>query len=110
MGRVILQDVQQEGALRQVFRTKRNQNPFAVYLDEFYTFANVRVIDSLNKLRDAHVEYTLLHQSIADLEMVSREFASVVWDNTRTLWRDNVMWSCRKERRLVDALSTYPLV
>ena len=84
MGRVILQDVQQEGALRQVFRTKRNQNPFAVYLDEFYTFANVRVIDSLNKLRDAHVEYTLLHQSIADLEMVSREFASVVWDNTRT--------------------------
>jgi hypothetical protein len=84
MGRVILQDVQQEGALRQVFRTKRNQNPFAVYLDEFYTFANVRVIDGLNKLRDAHVEYTLLHQSIADLEMVSREFASVVWDNTRT--------------------------
>jgi hypothetical protein len=84
MGRVILQDVQQEGALRQVFRTTRNQNPFAVYLDEFYTFANVRIIDSLNKLRDAHVEYTLLHQSIADLEMVSREFASVVWDNTRT--------------------------
>lgn len=84
MGRVILQDVQQEGALRQVFREARNQNAFAVYLDEFYTFANVRVIDSLNKLRDAHVEYTLLHQSIADLEMVSREFASVVWDNTRT--------------------------
>ena len=84
MGRVILQDVQQEGALRQVFRKKRNQNPFAVYLDEFYTFANVRIIDSLNKLRDAHVEYTLLHQSIADLEIVSREFASVVWDNTRT--------------------------
>ena len=84
MGRVILQDIQQEGALRQVFRRTRNQNPFAVYLDEFYTFADVRVIDSLNKLRDAHVEYTLLHQSIADLEMVSREFASVVWDNTRT--------------------------
>src|SRR5258708_21780324 len=40
------------------------------------------IIDSLNKLRDASVEFTLAHQSIADLELVSREFASAVWDNT----------------------------
>ena len=35
-------------------------------------------------MADAHVEYTLLHQSIADLELVSKEFAQAVLDNTRT--------------------------
>jgi len=79
-----LLDVQQEGSLRQVFRQERNQTPFSVNVDEFYTFADVRLVDSLNKLRDAHLEYTLAHQSIADLELVSREFATAVWDNTRT--------------------------
>src|SRR5207253_1559928 len=62
----------------------RNQNPFAVYMDEFYNFADLSIIDSLNKLRDAHLEYTLAHQSLADLELVSKEFAVAVWDNTRT--------------------------
>lgn len=84
MGRIMLLDVQQEGSLRQVFRQSRNQTPFSVNVDEFYTFADVSVVDSLNKLRDANLEYTLAHQSIADLELVSKEFAVAVWDNTRT--------------------------
>jgi type IV secretory pathway TraG/TraD family ATPase VirD4 len=84
MGRVFLADVQQEGSLRQVFRHERNQTPLSVVVDEFYNFADMGVIDSLNKLRDANVEYTLAHQSIADLELVSREFAAAVWDNTGT--------------------------
>lgn len=82
LGRCVLMDVQQEASLRQVFRT-RNQRPFAVVVDEFYNFADLSVIDSLNKLRDAHVEFTLAHQSIADLDLVSKEFAQAVWDNTR---------------------------
>ena len=53
-------------------------------MDEFYNFADISIIDSLNKLRDAHLEFHLAHQSIADLELVSKEFASAVWDNTRT--------------------------
>jgi hypothetical protein len=84
MGRMMLLDVQQEGSLRQVFRQTRNQTPFSVNVDEFYTFADISVIDSLNKLRDANLEFTLAHQSLADLELVSKEFASAVWDNTRT--------------------------
>jgi len=84
IGRVLLQDVKQEGSLRQVFRHSRNQRPFAVVVDEFYNFADLSFVDSLNKLRDANLEYTLAHQSIADLELVSREFATAVWDNTRT--------------------------
>jgi hypothetical protein len=84
LGKVILMDVQHEGSLRQVFRDKRNQTPFSVTVDEFYNFADVSIVDSLNKLRDANLEYTLAHQSLADLELVSREFATAVWDNTRT--------------------------
>jgi hypothetical protein len=84
MGKAMLMDVQQEGSLRQVFRQARNQAPFAVTVDEFYNFADATIVDSLNKLRDANLEYTLAHQSIADLELVSKEFATAVWDNTRT--------------------------
>jgi TraM recognition site of TraD and TraG len=84
LGKLILMDVQQEGSLRQVFRSERNQRPFSVIVDEFYNFADIAIIDSLNKLRDAHVHYTLAHQSLADLELVSKEFAMAVWDNTGT--------------------------
>ncbi len=84
LGKVILMDVQHEGSLRQVFRRVRNQTPFSVTVDEFYNFADRSIVDSLNKLRDANLEYTLAHQSLADLELVSREFATAVWDNTRT--------------------------
>jgi hypothetical protein len=84
LGKVILMDVQHEGSLRQVFREKRNQTAFSITVDEFYNFADVSIVDSLNKLRDANLEYTLAHQSLADLELVSREFATAVWDNTRT--------------------------
>jgi hypothetical protein len=48
------------------------------------TSRTLSIIDSLNKLRDAHLEYTLAHQSMADLELVSKEFATAVWDNCRT--------------------------
>jgi len=84
LGKVILMDVQQAGSLRQVFRTSRNQRPFSVTVDEFASFAELSIVDSLNKLRDANLEYTLAHQSLADLELVSKEFAMAVWDNTRT--------------------------
>jgi hypothetical protein len=84
MGKVMLMDVQQEGSLRQVFRATRNQTPFSVTVDEFYSFADLSIVDSLNKLRDANLHFTLAHQSIADLELVSKEFATAVWDNTRT--------------------------
>ncbi len=84
LGRVILQDVQQEGSLRQIHRSARNQTPFSVVVDEFYNFADLSVVDSLNKLRDANLLYTLAHQSIADLELVDENFAVAVWDNTRT--------------------------
>ena len=108
LGRVLLQDVKQEGSLRQVFRASRNQTPFAVVVDEFYNFADLTFVDSLNKLRDANLEYTLAHQSIADLELVSREFATAVWDNTRTkdiLAQDNPEL-CEKLARSIGTQQT----
>jgi len=84
LGKVMLMDLQQEASLRQVFRETRNQRPFSVCVDEFGTFADMSIIDSLNKLRDAHIQFTLSHQSMADLEIVSKQFAQAVWDNTRT--------------------------
>ena len=83
LGKVFLIDVQQQGSLRQVHRTTRNQRAFSVVVDEFARFADKSVVDSLNQLRDAHVQFTLAHQSVADLEIVSKEFAMAVWDNTR---------------------------
>jgi hypothetical protein len=84
LGRVMLMDLQQEASLRQVFRGSRNQTPCSVNVDEFGSFADLSIIDSLNKLRDANIYFTLSHQSLADLELLSKEFAQAVWDNTRT--------------------------
>ena len=84
LGKVMLMDLQQEASLRQVFRDQRNQRPFSVNIDEFGTFADRSFIDSLNKLRDANILFTLSHQTLADLEIVSKEFAQSVWDNCRT--------------------------
>ena len=83
LGKVFLMDIQQEGSLRQVFRSTRNQRPFSVVVDEFGRFADLTFVDSLNQLRDANLQFTVAHQSLADLELVSREFANSVWDNTR---------------------------
>jgi hypothetical protein len=83
LGKVFLMDIQQEGSLRQVYRTSRSQQPFSVVVDEFGRFADLSFVDSLNQLRDANLQFTVAHQSLADLELVSREFANAVWDNTR---------------------------
>ncbi len=84
LGKAMLMDIQQAASLRQVFRRERNQRPFSVVVDEFASFADKSFIDSLNKLRDANIQFTLAHQSLADLESISKEFAQAVWDNTLT--------------------------
>ena len=83
LGKVFLQDIQQEGSLRQIFRQERNQDPFSVIVDEYARFADVTICDSLSQLRDARVEFTIAHQSLADLEIISKEFSASVKDNTR---------------------------
>ena len=83
IGKVVLQDLQECGATRQLNRKKMNQDYFPVFIDEFYSFAYEGFIDAVNKLRDANVPMFLAHQSISDLERVSPEFSKGIWDNTR---------------------------
>jgi hypothetical protein len=82
IGLIVLQHVQQLGAARQQDRGL-DQTPLYVYADEFYTFAYEGFVDAVNKLRDANVSMLLSHQSLADLDRVSREYARAIWDNTR---------------------------
>lgn len=82
MGLCVFQHLQQVGALRQLDRS-RSQRPLYVYADEFYTFAYEGFTDAVNKLRDANVSILLAHQTFSDLEKVSKEYASGIWDNTR---------------------------
>lgn len=82
IGLVVLQHLQQVGALRQLDRS-RSQAPVYVYADEFYSFAYEGFTDALNKLRDAALSLLLSHQTFSDLEKVSKEYAKGVWDNTR---------------------------
>jgi hypothetical protein len=83
LGQVFLQDIQQEGSLRQVYRTQRKQTPFAIYVDEFARFATLEMLPALSQLRDSKLQYLLAHQSPADLELVSEAYATGTWDNTR---------------------------
>jgi type IV secretory pathway TraG/TraD family ATPase VirD4 len=83
LGVVVFQHLQQIGALRQL-DPRRSQRPVFVYADEFYTFAYEGMTNAVNKLRDAKVSILLSHQSMSDLEKVSKEYAKGIWDNTRT--------------------------
>lgn len=84
IGKVALQDLVQSSSRRQIHRSTTNQRPFGVFIDEFADFAFEGMISALNKLRDANIQFFLAHQSIGDLERVSKEFATGVSDNTRT--------------------------
>ena len=81
IGKIVLQQIQQVGALRQVDRTI-DQTPVTVYVDEFYNFAYEGFITGLNMLRDARISFVLAHQDMSDLERVSKEFARGVVGNT----------------------------
>jgi type IV secretory pathway TraG/TraD family ATPase VirD4 len=81
-GRGVFQHLQQVGALRQLDRSL-SQKPVYVFADEFYTFAYEGFTDAVNKLRDAQISILLSHQTLSDLEKVSKEYANGIWDNTR---------------------------
>jgi len=55
---------------------------FSVYLDEFSAFAYEGFEQILNKARSSRVAMHLSHQSMADLSLVSEDFARVINTNT----------------------------
>ncbi|MFC1610833.1 type IV secretory system conjugative DNA transfer family protein [Myxococcota bacterium] len=83
IGKIVLQHIKAVGAMRQISRARYDQNPFAVCVDELNRFAFEELVPSLAMLRDARVQFRLAHQSLGDLEQVSRVFSQQVQDNTR---------------------------
>jgi len=83
IGKIVLQHVRSVGSLRQIDRKRYDQTPFAVNIDEFSVFCDDNIVKSLAMLRDANVQFRLAHQSLGDLEAVSKEFTMRVKDNTR---------------------------
>jgi hypothetical protein len=75
-----IMDIAQQVAAR--FSSKPSKT-FRVYLDEFYHLAYSGFIKTLNLAREARVSFVLAHQALADLGMVSEEFAQQVSINTR---------------------------
>jgi len=82
IGKLVLQNFQQCAGLRDMGVLPK-ADLFCLYADEFYTFAYEGFSDAVNKLRSAKVPILLAHQTVADLEGVSKEFADRIWGNTR---------------------------
>lgn len=79
IGKMFLQEIAWAVALRE----KRNFAYFtSIFLDEFSSFVYPGFISLLNKARSTGCAFHLSHQSLADLEMVSPEFADAVHSNT----------------------------
>lgn len=88
IGKIVLQDIQQAGSRRQIFREKTNQDPVAIHIDEFSNFATQEsarsIVSSLNKLRNSNLQFLLAHQITSDLEAVAPWFMKAIMGNTRT--------------------------
>jgi hypothetical protein len=88
IGKIVLQDIQQAGSRRQIFRAQTNQDPVAIHIDEFSNFATQEsarsIVSSLNKLRDSNLQFLLAHQITSDLEAVAPWFMKAIMGNTRT--------------------------
>jgi type IV secretory pathway TraG/TraD family ATPase VirD4 len=88
IGKIVLQDIQQAGSRRQIFRDQTNQEPVAIHIDEFSNFATQEsarsIVSSLNKLRDSNLQFLLAHQITSDLEAVAPWFMKAIMGNTRT--------------------------
>lgn len=104
IGQLFIQDLQFAAGVRQV-HGEGKASPFAIYVDEFSVFAHSSWVQAANKARSANLWWTIAHQSYADLETVSKEFAEAVWDNCRT----KIILSQRNQKlcqRLADELGT----
>lgn len=86
---MMMMEISQQIAYRY---SHKPDKPFRIYLDEFYNMVYPQFVNTINKARDAKVDLILAHQSLADLTMVSDDFAEQVSINTRTkiiLTQDN---------------------
>jgi len=81
LGKMVLQELAWAIGER-ASRSGANWDFLPVYLDEFSAFAYEGFEQILNKARSSNVALHLSHQSMADLSIVSQDFARIVSTNT----------------------------
>ena len=97
LGRMILQILQQAISQRhQSCGPKTPNHFFSVILDDFQDFVFPEFGSILNKARSANVGVVFSHQSLGDLDKVSKEFRNIVTTNTniKVIMRTNDPDTC----------------
>ena len=82
MGRMIIHDLKTLCALIQTQVHPNKRDSFPVYIDEFASFASESFIELLNKARSAGMSFTVIHQSLGDIQKVSDNFSRQLFENT----------------------------
>jgi len=83
IGKVVLRHINSMGGMRQAYRDSFDQMGFPVTVDEAHQFLFESLLVGLATLRDAHIQFRLAHQSLADLESISPSFEKRLRTNTR---------------------------
>ena len=79
-GKLVLQSLQ--GAISRRHLSSQVNTLFSVYLDDFQDYIYEGFGSLLNKSRSANIAMIFSHQSLGDLERVSKSFSDVVLTNT----------------------------
>ena len=82
IGRMLIHDLKTMVGYVQNFVPEWKRNFFPVFIDEFASFASENFIELLNKARSSKVAFTIIHQSMGDIEKVSVNFSKQLFENT----------------------------
>jgi len=84
IGRMITEDINTTSGIIQTQIKERERRYVSVIIDEFQAFGTENFINCLSRGRSSGFMITIAHQSLADLEMIKKNFSKQVIDNTYT--------------------------
>jgi hypothetical protein len=90
-GKLLLQEVMLVSGLRMLHPELKSAFPFSVYVDEFASFATESFATFMSMARSSDLMIHIAHQTIADLERVSKPFKEIVMGlaNNRFVFRQD---------------------
>lgn len=81
IGKLLLQELMLISGLRKLYPAIKGERPFSVFVDEFDAFATESFSTFLNKGRSSHFMIHIAHQTLSDLEKVSKPFLGQILGN-----------------------------
>ncbi len=81
VGKLLLQEMMLVSGLRKLHPELKSNRPFSIYVDEFDAFATENFATFQNKGRSSNFMIHLAHQTLSDLEKISRTFKGQVMGN-----------------------------